>query len=75
MVICLERDADLHMAQLMPRLTWVVPEQGPLNGCVCVCVCVFNLSGNTLWRNARNKPAFVSYGGNYRKSAGHILTS
>ena len=58
-VICLERDADLHMAQLMPlplivscfskyrlvlpfwyRLTRVVPEKGPLNGCVCVCVCV-----------------------------------
>jgi len=59
-VICLERDADLHMAQLMPlsltvscfnniqigftflyRLTRVVPDKGPLNGCVCsVCVCV-----------------------------------
>ena len=58
MVICLERGADLHMAQLMPlpltvscfskiqiglypfwyRPTWVVPEKGPLNGCVCVCV-------------------------------------
>ena len=56
MVICLERDADLHMAQLMPlpltvscfsksrlvlpfwyRLTRVVPEKGPLNGCLCVC--------------------------------------
>ena len=56
-VICLERGADLHMAQLMPLhslslasvksrlvlpfwywLTRVVPEQGPLNGCVCVCV-------------------------------------
>ena len=56
MVICLERGADLHMAQLMPLplwflasvksrlvlpfwywLTWVVPEQGPLNVCVCVC--------------------------------------
>ena len=53
-VICLERDADLHMAQLMPlplasvksrlvlpfwyRLTWVVPEKGPLNVCVCVIV-------------------------------------
>ena len=24
------------------RLTWVVPEKGPLNGCVCVCVCVCN---------------------------------
>ena len=22
------------------RLTWVVPEKGPLNGCVCVCVFV-----------------------------------
>ena len=55
MVICLERDADLHMAQRMPlalatvksrlvlpfwyRLTRVVPEKEPLNGCVCVCVC------------------------------------
>jgi len=55
MVIWLEQDADLHMAQLMPLpltvpcfskiqiglpfwywLTWVVPENGPLNGCVCV---------------------------------------
>ena len=53
MVICLERGADLHMAQLMPlpltvscsskiqiglpfwyRLTRVVPDKGPLNGCV-----------------------------------------
>jgi len=55
MVICLEQGADLHMAQLMPlslasvksrlvlpfwyRLTWVVPEKGPLNGCVCVSLC------------------------------------
>ena len=52
-VICLERGADLHMAQLMPLpltvscfskiqigFNWVVPEKGPLNGCVCVCVCV-----------------------------------
>jgi len=23
------------------RLTWVVPEKGPLNGCVCVCACVY----------------------------------
>ena len=22
------------------RLTWVVPDKGPLNGCVCMCVCV-----------------------------------
>jgi len=57
MVICLERGADLYIAQLMPLpLTvscfskiqigftflvpahLVVPEKGPLNGCVCVCV-------------------------------------
>ena len=62
MDICLERGADLHMAQLMPLpltvscfskiqtglpfwywLTRVVPEKGPLNGCVCVCVCVLLL--------------------------------
>ena len=55
MVICPERGADLHMAQLMPchslslgpvksglvlpfwfRFTLVVPEKGPLNGCVRV---------------------------------------
>ena len=24
------------------RLTWVVPEKGPLNGCVCVCVAFYN---------------------------------
>ena len=24
------------------RLTWVVPDKGPLNGCVCVCVCVLS---------------------------------
>ena len=49
MVICLERGADLHMAQLMPLplrlvlpfwywLTRVVLDKGPLNACVCVCV-------------------------------------
>jgi len=25
------------------RLTWVVPEKGPLNGCVCVIHCVLKL--------------------------------
>jgi len=51
-VICLERGADLHMAQLTPLslasvksrlvlpfwywLTRIVPEKGPLNGCVCI---------------------------------------
>ena len=55
-VICLERGADLHMAQLMPLplavsdwflpfrypLTRVIPDKEPLNVCkrVCVCVCV-----------------------------------
>jgi len=58
MVICLERGADLHMAQLMPMpltvssfskiqigFTFlvsahpVVPDKGPLNGCVLLCVC------------------------------------
>jgi len=58
-VICLDRGADLHMAQLMPllltvsrfskiqiglpfwyRLTRVVPDQRPLNGCVCVCLVI-----------------------------------
>ena len=54
-VICLERGADLHTAQLIPlplavscfskiqigftfwyRLSRVVPDKGPLNGCACV---------------------------------------
>ena len=55
MVICLERGADLHVAQLMPLpltvssfskiqigFTFLVPahpEKGPLNGCVCVSWC------------------------------------
>ena len=57
MVICLERGADLHMAQLMPLpltiscsskiqiglpfwywLTWIIPDKGPLNGCVCLFI-------------------------------------
>ena len=59
MVICLERGADLHMAQLMPlpltvscsskiqiglpfwyRLTQVVLEKRPLNGCSSVYVLI-----------------------------------
>ena len=65
MVVCLERGADLHMAQLMPlpltvscfskiqigflpfwcRLTWVVPDKGPLNGCVCgVCMSIDDMA-------------------------------
>jgi len=54
-VICLERGADLHMAQLMPlpltvscfrlvlpfwyRPTRIVLDKGPLNGCLFVFVC------------------------------------
>ena len=64
MVICLERGADLHTAQLMPLpltalasvksrfvfpfwywLTWVVPEKGPLNGCVCAVWQCFDIVG------------------------------
>jgi len=55
MVICLERDADLHMAQLMPLplivscfskiqigFTFLVPAHpgGPGKGPLNVCVCV-----------------------------------
>jgi len=49
MVICLERGADLHIAQLMPLpltdfcfskiqigFTFLVLDKVPLNGCVCV---------------------------------------
>ena len=32
------------------RLTWVVPEIGPLSGCVCVCVCVENLPVKQCWK-------------------------
>ena len=60
MVICLERGADFHTAQLMPLPLTVscfskiqigftflepalVPDKGPLNGCVCVCVCLLTV--------------------------------
>ena len=46
--VCPGRGADLHVAQLMPlpptsrlvlpfwyRLSWVVPDKRPLNGCCC----------------------------------------
>jgi len=34
------------------RLTWVVPEKGPLNGCVsvCVCVCVWREKVQVWWQ-------------------------
>ena len=52
-VICLARGADLHMAQLMPLpltvscfskiqigFTFLIPEKGPLNGCIYACIYV-----------------------------------
>ena len=30
------------------RLTWVVPNKGPLNGCVCVCLC------DSFWHDCEN---------------------
>jgi len=30
------------------RLTWVVPEKGPLNGCVCACVRVCSVYKNAV---------------------------
>jgi len=74
-VICLQRGADMHTAQLMPmpltvscfiksrlvlpfwyRLTRVVLDKGPLNGCVCVSVCVC-LSQVEFYRNRRTDQA------------------
>jgi len=71
-VICLERGADLHTAQLMKmpltvsclskiqiglpfwyRLTRVVPEKGPLNGCACVNGCVLLADGTNLFAVTR----------------------
>ena len=50
MVICLKRDADLHVAQLMPLPLTIscfskiqIPEKGPLNGCVCVFTCTLEI--------------------------------
>ena len=75
MVIWLEQDADLHMAQLMPLplavscfskiqiglpfwywLTWVVPEKGPLNGCVCVCT----LKMTSVFDSSMGLPTFTA---------------
>jgi len=68
MVLCLERGADLHMAQQMPlpltvscfnkiqiglpfwyRLTRVVLDKGPLNGCVCVCITNYMAGEKSCW--------------------------
>ena len=76
MVICLERGADLHMAQriplpltvscfskmqigfifLVPAHPGIVPDKGPLNGCVCVnhfpCQCSQLFKANWLhWQD------------------------
>ena len=32
------------------RLTWVVLDRGPLNGCVCVCVCGGEWCHISIWR-------------------------
>jgi len=41
------------------RLTRVVPDKGPLNGCVCVCVCVgrSRASNHVRARNGLQMPA------------------
>jgi len=65
-VICLERGAYLHIAQLMPLpltvscfskiqigFTFLVPahlEKGPLNGCVCECGPIFQNLPTLDWR-------------------------
>jgi len=39
-LLCLLTLASVKSRLVLPfwyRLTWVVPEKGPLNGCVCVC--------------------------------------
>ena len=38
------------------RLTRVVPEKGPLNGCVCVCVCVCVVDDSTIWQPGFDLP-------------------
>jgi len=37
---CLMIRMDVSGCLFWYRLTWVVLEKGPLNGCVCACVCV-----------------------------------
>jgi len=52
-VICLERDADLVLP-FWYQLTRVVPDKGPLNGCVCVCVSVTITCSTALDSQSRN---------------------
>ena len=73
MVICLERGADLHIAQLMPLPLTVScfskiqidfsflgsPGKGPLNRCVCVCVSVLSsLLFPKFRKSTRNFPSY-----------------
>jgi len=73
--ICLERGADLHIAQLMPlslasvksrlvlpfwyRLTWVVPEKGLLNGCARVCLWSDEKADWSIWGQGFNHVLLV----------------
>ena len=77
-VICLERGADLHMAQLMPLpltvscfskiqigFTFlvpahpVVPDEGPLNGCVYILVVLFFYRAMLFMRGTSHGPVSV----------------
>ena len=54
MVICLERDADLHLAQLMP-LPGSPGQRAVKRVCVCVCVCVCVVNRGTVGVNSLPK--------------------
>ena len=50
------------------RLTWVVPDRGPLNGCVCVCHCQLG-DRNGIWfaRTTTSLPVNVLFRSKLRK--------
>jgi len=53
--------ASVKSALVLPfwyRLTRVVPDKGPLNGCVCVCVCVITGYGDMAVSNAIGSNVF-----------------
>ena len=69
MVISLERGADLHISQLMPlpltvscfsKITRVVLEKGPLNGCACVYVVTCCLALCDIYGDAYNEVTLIS---------------
>jgi len=39
LTVCFASVESRLVAPFWYRFTWVVPDKGPLNGCVCVCVC------------------------------------